>query len=80
MDSMAARIAKDVDPSTTIKDGQPYGEVCFFPLELKAEVCISTDTDKTASSHRSGSAAPTRTAQPRSLHLTSYQAAPSSAT
>lgn len=28
MDSMAARIAKDVDPSTEIDDKQPYGEVC----------------------------------------------------
>lgn len=27
MNSMAARIAKDVDPSTTIDDKQPYGEV-----------------------------------------------------
>lgn len=27
MDSMAARIAKDIDPSTNIDDKQPYGEV-----------------------------------------------------
>jgi len=34
MNSMAARIAKDIDPSTEIDDKQPYGEVCTGLVEI----------------------------------------------